>query len=246
MKKLKDSSIFLSVIIPAFNEASRINLSLVINSITDYLKSQKFPTELIVVNDGSTDATLKKLKESQKKHKLKIISYPQNRGKGFAVKTGILAAKGEYRLFLDMDLSVPVEELKKLFPYLKKNEVIIGSRKAKGSRLIVRQSKVRETLGKGFSFLSQLILGVKVRDFTCGFKCFSRNAAEKIFPKSLIDRWGFDSEIMFLAKKVGFLIKEVPVVWKNDPKTRVKFPQDIFRSFFDLAKIRLNDLAGQY
>jgi dolichyl-phosphate beta-glucosyltransferase len=243
---MKDSSIFLSVIIPAFNEASRINLPSVINSITDYLKSQKFPTELIVVNDGSTDATLKQLKEGQKKHRLKIISYSQNRGKGFAVKTGVLAAKGKYRLFLDMDLSVPIEELKKNLPYLKKNEVIIGSRKTKGSRLIVRQSKVRETLGKGFSFLSQLILGVKVRDFTCGFKCFSQNAAEKIFQKSLVNGWGFDSETLFLAKKFGFSIKEVPVIWKNDPKTRVKFPRDIFRSFFELVKIRLNDLAGLY
>lgn len=233
--------LFLSVIIPVFNESKRLgNLDKVIS----YLGSKKdLKSEIIVVNDGSSDNTLILLKKFKD---IKIISYPQNRGKGFAVKTGMLGASGDFRLFLDVDLSTPIEELEKVLPQIPKFEVIIGSRKTDSAKVLIKQSILRENLGKGFTKLSQIILHVDASDFTCGFKCFSKEAADAIFNKVTIERWGFDSEILFLAKKHGYLIKEVPVSWANDRNTKVRFPQDIFNSFAELIKIRLNNLSGRY
>lgn len=240
---MKNSSPFLSVIIPVFNETKRIvNLTF----INDYFSRQKFTFELIVVNDGSQDNTLKKLKQLKKNLNCTIISYSQNQGKGYALRTGMLKATGKYRLFMDIDLSTPLEEFRKFRPWLEKYPVIIGTRKTKDSMLLVRQPPLRELLGKGFTVLSKYILGVKISDFTCGFKCFSTTAAQNIFSKLSINRWGFDSESLFLAKKLHYPIKEVIVVWKNDPQTKVKFPQDILTSLFDLMKIKFNETSGRY
>ncbi len=233
----------LSVIVPVFNESKRLEGLVKIN---EFLKDQKFTSELIVINDGSTDDTLLKLEELQKKVPFTIGSYEINRGKGFAIKTGMLKASGKFRLFMDVDLSTPIEEFIKIQPFLNKYDLVIGSRKMKGAKLIKRQPLIRETLGKIFTLLSQITLGVWVSDFTCGFKCFSATAAESIFNKTTIDRWGFDSEVLFLAKKNGFKIKEVPVSWTNDQGSKVKFPQDIINSLLELLTIRKNDLLGLY
>lgn len=242
----------LSVVIPVYNEEKRVNN---LTQIMSYLKKQKFKWEVIVVNDGSTDKTLKKLKllknkaslfPSRNKLKFKILSYYPNTGKGFAIKTGMLSATGKHRLFLDIDLSTPIDELDKFLPLFKKFDIVIGSRKMKSSNIIIRQSLVRELLGKTFTLLSQKALQMKVSDFTCGFKCFSKKAAEEIFAKQTIQRWGFDSEILYIGKTKRYSIKEVPVIWKNDPRTRVKFPQDIVNSLTELIKIRLNSYRGLY
>jgi glycosyltransferase involved in cell wall biosynthesis len=234
---------YLSLIIPVYNETTRLHN---LKEVIDFLKKQKFLSELLVVDDGSTDETLSELKNWQKKGGLKIISYQPNHGKGYAIKKGMLAASGQFRLFMDVDLSTPLSELKNFLPYLNQADLIIASRKTRGAKLIARQSLIRETLGKGFTRLSQLVLGVGVSDFTCGFKCFSEKAAEKIFKITRIERWGFDSEVLFLAKKLGLTIKEIPVSWKHDAQSKVKFPRDLIRSFNDLATIRLNDLKGKY
>lgn len=229
--------LFLSIIIPLYNEQRRLKK---LAQIYAFFDQQKFRYEIILINDGSTDNTLGALNKLAKKNKFTLITYEKNRGKGFAVKEGMLAAKGKYLLFTDIDLSTPIDEFDKFYPHLKKTNILIGSRKIKGSILQKRQGFVRENLGKGFTFLSQVTLNVYLSDFTCGFKCLPKEAAKKIFSKQKIERWGFDPEILFLAKKFGYEIIEIPVKWSNDPKTRVRFPQDIIRSLLDLCRIRYN------
>ncbi len=233
---------FLSVIIPLYNEEKRIGN---IAHIVKYLSHKKFSWELILVDDGSLDQTAKSVRKFIGKN-ARLISYRPNRGKGHAIKQGMLAASGLYRLFLDVDLSTPIEELDHFLPKLPKFDVLIGTRKARGAKVIVHQPWLRENLGKAFTFLSQTILSVPISDFTCGFKSFSADAAEKVFGHSRISRWGFDSEILFLCHKYSFSIKEIPVTWKDDPGTRVRVPQDIFKSLTELLTVRLNDLRGLY
>lgn len=235
---------FLSIVIPVYNEEKRLEG---LEKVSSYLQSRNFSSELILVNDGSTDNTPRRLKNLSKRISIvKIVSYKENRGKGFAIKTGILEAIGKYRLFTDIDLSTPIEEFDKFFPHLAKHDVVIGSRKRRGARLLVRQPLLRESLGQGFTLLSQALLQLPLSDFTCGFKCFSQRAAEKIFSRQKIERWGFDAEVLFIAKKMGFSIKEVPVSWKNDSQTKVRLPQDIITSLSELIKVRYNDLKKAY
>lgn len=234
---------FISIIIPIFNEEKRITNLL---EIYKYFKGKRLNYEIIVVNDGSTDQTVKKLREISKNFKFKLISYQKNRGKGYAIKLGMLVSGGKYRLFTDIDLSTPIGEFDKFLPYLEKYSVIIGSRRIRGSQIIIHQPNIRELMGKGFTQLSQIVLQLNVKDFTCGFKCFSKSASQKIFDKQRINRWGFDAEILFLAKKFGYIIKEIPIQWFNDPRSRVRFPQDVISSFSDLIKIRYNEFKKIY
>lgn len=234
---------FLSVIIPVFNEEKRIKN--IINIIA-FLKKQQYKWEVIIVNDGSSDKTIDMLKFLKNKLKFKLISLPENQGKGAAIKMGMLTASGKYRLFLDVDLSTPIEEFDKLKPQLKKFDIVIGSRKMKGSSVIIRQSFIRESLGKLFTFLSQITLQMKISDFTCGFKCFSQKAADQIFPFQTINRWGFDSEILYIGKLKNYSIIEVPVEWKNAPGTKVKFPDAIINSLLELVIIKVNGFKGLY
>lgn len=243
----KSVQIFLSVIVPVYNEAARLDG---LTAIFRYLQKQKYKSELIVVDDGSTDKTLEKLQKldsrSRWNDKLKLISYPINQGKGRAVKIGMLTARGKYRLFIDVDLSTPIETLVLAFRQEKKSDIIIGSRRIIGSQILTHQPWIRETLGRGFTRLSQLALGVPVTDFTCGFKLFSAKSAIEIFGKSRISGWGFDSEILFIARKMGYRIRELPVSWVNDGRTRVRFPLDIIRSLVDLLAIRWYEFTGKY
>ncbi len=234
---------FLSVVIPLYNEQSRLKK---LANVYKFLKKQKFKYEVILVNDGSKDNTIKSLNILLKKFNFTLLSYEKNQGKGFAIKTGMLVAKGKFRLFTDIDLSTPIKEFSKFFPYLLKYDVLIGSRKMIGSDMKKRQSLLRETLGKGFTLLSQQVLNLYISDFTCGFKCFSKKAALDIFNYQLIKGWGFDSEIFFISKKRGFRIKEIPVRWRDDPNTKVKFPQDIINSLMDLFKIRYYNFRKRY
>lgn len=240
---MKTDNPFLSIIVPVYNEEKRLTRG--IAEILRFIDEQTFRVELIVVNDGSTDATLKLLKKL-KHPSLRIISYEENQGKGYAVREGMNNAKGDFRLFMDVDLSTPIEELQKFLPYFKNFDVIIGSRRTKDSAILVHQPFLRERLGSVFTWLSSILLGVRVSDFTCGFKCFSRKAAGKLFSLQCLHGWGFDSEIIFLAHKKGFLIKEAPVTWSNDSETRVVLIKDVFLSLIDLTKIRVNDFLGKY
>ena len=235
---VKQKSVFWSLVVPCYNESTRVDN---IVKILEYLRGLDKPWELIVVDDGSTDDTLDKLKSLKKKLDFRLISYKNNRGKGYAVKTGMLAATGEFRLFMDVDLSTPINEIETFSQFVGQYDVIIGTRKTKGAKVLVHQPILREYLGVVFTLLSQLILNTWVSDFTCGFKCFSRGAAQRIFGNTRIFRWGFDSEALFLARKYGFSIKELPVTWKNDERTRVHFPNDIISSLSELLAIRYFD-----
>lgn len=238
------NKVYLSVVIPVFNEEGRVENIIGIDKALRKLSSS---TEMVVVNDGSTDKTLDILKNISVKQPLRIKTYKQNMGKGYAVKRGMLAARGRYRLFMDIDLSTSLSEIPRILKEIEKGyDIVIGSRKIEGAKVTDHQSLIRESLGKFFTFLSRRFLGVGVGDFTCGFKIFTESVSQKVFEKSTIPRWGFDSEILFIAVKYGFKIKELPVEWKNNPLTKVRFPRDLVGSFVELLKIRVNYWRGYY
>lgn len=233
----------ISLIIPIFNEEERIHN---LNALWDYIENRKYIRELIVVNDGSTDKSLTLLTNFQKKTKCKLISYRKNKGKGYAIKKGILSARGTHVVFMDVDLSTPPKMLGGLKKIVRHTDIIVGTRKNNKAILLQRQPRIREVMGAFFTSISQKIIGVNVSDYTCGFKSFSKKAAKKIFTKQRINRWAFDAESLFLAKKYGFSISEFPVEWRDIKGTKVQFPQDAIQSFLDLIQIRLNDIFEKY
>jgi dolichyl-phosphate beta-glucosyltransferase len=238
--------IFLSVIIPAYNEEKRLPKTL--KDIYEYLKGQNYSFEILVVSDGSTDRTCELVEEMKKEiENLEIICETINRGKGYAVRSGMLKAKGEYRLFTDADNSTPIKEIEKMWAEFERGaDVVIGSREIKGAILDPPQPLYRRFLGEGFKLLRKIIVGLwEIQDTQCGFKCFRAEVVEKIFPKCKIDRFAFDPEILILAKKAGYKIKEIPVYWRNDPDSKVKL-KSIFNMAKDLLRIRINLILGKY
>jgi dolichyl-phosphate beta-glucosyltransferase len=168
-------------------------------------------------------------------------------GKGHAVKTGMLAARGRYVLFCDADLSTPPSELEKFWPWLEQGyDVVIGSRKMPGANIVRHQPFWRENLGKVFTWLTDLIATRNISDVTCGFKCFTHEAAQRLFSRSVINDWSFDAEVLFIAQQHGLKIKEVPVTWHDEPGTRVRVLRDAMRALLGLMKIRINAARGLY
>ncbi len=221
----------ISVVIPVYNESDRIQTGL--TEISEWHKLQP-QWEFILVNDGSTDDTAKQIK----KYKfIKLISYPVNQGKGYALKQGVLVATQPLILISDIDWSTPITELPKLWAKINQANLVIGSRKMIGSRVMKHQPWWREWLGRQFTNLSRAWLGLTVSDVTCGFKLFQAPAAKKLFNLAKINRWSYDAEILYLAKKINYKIKEVAVRWKNDEKTKVNLIRDILESFNDLWQI---------
>lgn len=233
----------ISVIIPAYNEEKRLPKTL--NRIYKYLSKTKADYEILVVDDGSKDRTIEAARKT-KNDKTKIISYGRNKGKGYAVKTGMLKADGDYLLFSDADLSTPIEELDKFLKQMKHHDIVIGSRAVKGSDIKIKQPFYRVLLGKTFNLIVQILTIRGIHDTQCGFKLFRKEAAMKIFPKQRIERFGFDVEILFIAKKSGYRIKEMPVVWINDEESKVSPVKDAIRMFRELLTIRYNSLRGRY
>jgi len=233
-------------IIPIYNESKRLKPTIsAINSFATP-KSLKIG-KVIFVNDGSTDNTLRLIKSAKIKFPKKIISYPKNIGKGYAIKQGFLAAKSDYALFFDADMSTPLSEIKKFLPFINKNSrIVIGTSKNGHSTVIKHQPWLRENLGKCFTLLSQIILNTKTTDFTCGFKAFDKTAYQTIGRLMTIPRWGFDSEIIFLATRLDFSIQEKAVLWADKPNTKVNLLKDIYRSFSELVQIRVNYFKGVY
>ena len=240
------ANIKLSIIIPCFNEENRFGKGF--DHYYSYLSKQKYPWELILVNDGSTDETLRLMqKASRKSPNVEVLSYKQNHGKGYAIAQGVKKAKGKYLLFSDIDHSVPIETIESFNKYFKEGyQVVIGSRRVKGAKIEIHQPFGREFLGKGFSFLVKFLIDSKIKDATCGFKAFEGEVAEKIFSKISIFDWAFDAELLFLTKKFHYKIIQAPVVWKNVRGTKVNLQKDVLRSLIGLVKIRLNDLQGKY
>jgi dolichyl-phosphate beta-glucosyltransferase len=240
---MKDS---ISVIIPAYNEESRIQPT--IERTHSYLSEKFRDFEIIVVDDGSTDKTVPVVESlGRGRGNIRLIHYPENSGKGYAVKTGVLASRGDFLLTCDADQSTAIEELEKLFPFMEKGfDVVIGSRGLGESDIVVRQPWYRERMGKTFNMLVRALVIGGFKDTQCGFKLFSGDVARRLFRKSLISGFSFDVEILFLAKKEGFRIKEVPVKWLNSPNSRVRIVRDSAKMFAELFKIRAYWLSGKY
>ncbi len=228
---------FLSVIIPAHNEASSLPLTLI--DIDKHLDEQEYSYEIVVVNDGSTDHTAEIVRRFLPLiANLRLIDNEENKGKGAVVRQGMLEAKGLWRLFMDADNSTSIVEFNKMIPYFKSGyDVVIGSRGVKGSRKMPPQPFYKDISGRLGNLVIQLFLLPGIWDSQCGFKCFSEDAAKRIFSLIKIERWGFDAESLVLAKTLGYKIKELPVFWMNDIRTRVKF-KDYLHVLFETVKVR--------
>jgi dolichyl-phosphate beta-glucosyltransferase len=232
-------SIYLSIVLPAYNEANRIGKT--IEHLLEYLHQQKYCYEIIIVDDGSSDNTSDVVHASAAKETiLNLIRYTPNRGKGYAVKTGMLAAKGKYILFTDADLSTPIEELDNFLRIMEQQnyQIIIGSRGLTNSQILKYQPWFREKMGKIFNRFVQWLVFPGILDTQCGFKLFRAEVIAQLCSQQIIDRFSFDVELLFLAQKLGFKIKEEPVRWANSPATKVNPVTDATRMFIDLLRIR--------
>jgi len=239
--------VYLSVIIPAYNEESRLGPTL--TKIAEFLKTKSYPSEILVVDDGSTDRTGDIVNELREKYPtIKLLSNPQNCGKGYSVRMGVKAAQGEFILFSDADLSTPIEELDKFLAQILENnfDIVVGSRALPDSRIIVHQPIYRVLAGKIFNKIARLFTIKKIKDSQCGFKLFRKEAAKKIFAKTSIKRFAFDVEVLFIAQRQGYKIKEIPVRWYNSPLSRVGFFRDSLNMFLDVIRIWQNYLRGRY
>jgi glycosyltransferase involved in cell wall biosynthesis len=237
----------LSIIIPAYNEELRLPATL--DAIVAYLNSGAEQAEIIVVDDGSSDSTVEIVKKyAQKYARLRLASNGSNRGKGYSVRNGMLAARGEIALFTDADLSTPIEEADKLLTAIRTSgyDVAIGSRAVDRSLIKVHQSVIREQAGIFFNRLVRWIMGIGFSDTQCGFKAFRTARARIIFEQQRIEGFGFDPEILFLAKRHGLRVAEIPVRWSHDAATKVNVAADGIRMFLELLVIRWNAVRGYY
>jgi dolichyl-phosphate beta-glucosyltransferase len=243
--KVPSSSPKVSVVVPAFNEAVRIGDSL--RKIEAYLGKLPFTSEILVVDDGSSDDTSAIVKGFGLKG-LRLIRNEANHGKGFAVQMGALAATGEYVLLSDADLSAPIEELGKLLAAAENQraDVVIGSRAVDRSLISIHQSRVRELGGILFNQMVRLFLGLNLHDTQCGFKLFKREKIRPVFEKLTIWGFGFDPELLFLSSRAGLKILEVPVRWSHAEGSKIRFLRDGIRMFTDLVRIRWNSMRGRY
>jgi dolichyl-phosphate beta-glucosyltransferase len=235
-----------SIIIPAHNEVGRLGATL--DRVLNYIAAQRWDAEVIVVNDGSRDQTPDLVRTyAQTRPALRLLENPGNRGKGYSVRNGMLNAAGEILLFTDADLSAPIEEAPKLFAAIRSGaDIAIGSRWLQPELQTHRQSPLRQLYGRIFNLSLRLVLGLNFKDTQCGFKAFTRQAAQEIFPRQRIERWGFDPELLYLGRKFGFKVKEVPVVWSHSEGTRISPLRDGIRMFGEVLKIRWDALTGKY
>lgn len=235
-----------SIVIPAYNESDRLQNSL--QKIVALLAEQNWSAEVLVINDGSRDNTSQIIRQFASQYPfIRLIENPGNRGKGYSVRNGMLQANGDIVLFTDADLSAPISEAPKLFA-----EIANGADVAFGSRWLVakmqteRQPILRQVAGRMYNILMRLTLGLKYKDTQCGFKAFNRKGVETIFPRQRIERWGFDVELLFLARKFKLKITEVPVAWAHDDRSKINPLLDGMKMFAEMLSIRWNWLMGRY
>jgi dolichyl-phosphate beta-glucosyltransferase len=238
----------ISIVIPAYNEQARLPATLC--SVLAYLRARSFSAwEILVVDDGSSDGTAA---EVERRHaadpRIRLLPNPGNRGKGYSVRHGMLEAASEWVLFTDADLSAPIEELDRLLAAVASGQaaVAIGSRALNRSLIAVHQTIFRETAGRIFNLLMRAATGLPFHDTQCGFKLFRQDAARAVFSRQRIDRWGFDAEALFLARKLGFKVVEIPVRWSHCEGTKVHMFRDSTNMFLDLLRVRWNQLRGAY
>lgn len=233
-----DGNPYLSVVIPAYNEEARITDTLL--RIVEHLDSQSYSFEIIVVDDGSADNTLCAVQKFAKTHpSIKAIHYKPNRGKGYAVRVGVLAASGEYILFSDADLATPIEELDAFWKYISAGaDVVIASRPLKESRLVQRQPFYREWAGRGFNYVVRAFAVRGIHDTQCGFKLFRRDVAKRVFSLCTLEGFSFDIEVLHLVQRLGYSIVEAPVNWYHREGSKVKLLRDGMRMVTDIVRLR--------
>ena len=243
-----ENNTYLSIIIPAYNEEKRLSKTL--QEIDAYSRQQNYGCEIIVVNDGSKDKTcqvVENLKDEAKIANLRLIDNKENHGKGYVIRQGMLEASGQYSLFIDADNSTSIDQIEKMWPFFKQDyQVVIGSRDIKGSITNPSQPLLRRLIGKAGNLVIQTVGGLfGIQDTQCGFKCFTKEVVENVFPKTVINRWGFDVEVLAIAKKLGYKIKEIPVIWKNDLRSTVNL-SGIIKTLFEVFQIRWNFITKKY
>lgn len=226
----------LSIVIPTYNERQRLPATY--RSIVLYIKKKKLQAEIIFSDGSSTDGTKQYIESlvRQKKMPIKTIFDKKREGKGFGVKKGMLCASGDAILFMDADNSTKIEEIEKFIPLLKNYQVIIGSRYA-GVEALVKQNFVRRTVSRGGSMIIRRVSGLEIKDTQCGFKLFKRRAAKEIFSRLYTKGWGFDVEVLLLAKNLGYKIKEVPVKWRDSQGSHLRAGKDSIKTLFEVIRI---------
>lgn len=235
---------FLSIIIPAYNEENRLPNTL--EQIFSFLSKQNYSYEVLVVENGSADRTFEIAKEFTKQFDKLIVIHEENRGKGNAVRRGMLEAKGEYRFICDADLSMPIDELNKFLPpQLNDFDIAIGSREAKGA-IRFNEPRYRHLGGRAINFLIQLLILPNLNDTQCGFKCFQAETAESLFRQQTLMGWSFDFEILYLARRKKLRIKEIPIHWYFDANSKVNAIRDALVMIADIFRIHINALRGKY
>jgi glycosyltransferase involved in cell wall biosynthesis len=235
-----------SIVIPAYNESARLPATLA--SVVGCIRARGWQAEVLVVNDGSTDATAEVVRVfAQSAPEVRLIENPGNRGKGYSVRAGMLEARGEIVLFTDSDLSAPIEEAERLFNAIQGGaDIAIGSRWLESGRQTQRQPLYRQFFGRCFNAVTRAVMGLRFADTQCGFKAFTRAAAQTVFQLQTIERWGFDPEILFIALKRGYHVVEVPVSWHHDARTRMSYLKDGMKMLQEIAQIRWNAFRGLY
>ncbi len=235
-----------SIVIPAYNESVRIRPTL--HALLRHVQEQNWDAEILVVNDGSTDDTAQIVREYGLAHpQVLLVENPGNRGKGYSVRNGMLHARGDICLFTDADLSSPITEAQKLFDAIARGaDIAIGSRWLRSELQTERQPLYRQLFGRIFNLVLRVVLGLHFADTQCGFKAFRHSAAQRIFPLQKIERWGFDPEILYLARRAGLQVEEVPVVWAHSEGTRLHPFRDGMRMFVEVLRIRWNAITGDY
>ena len=237
--------IFLSVVIPAYNEEGRIRGTLA--SLQEFLDGRTYSYEVLVINDGSTDATSEIVGNMARDWpQLKLISNSVNQGKGAVVRHGILSAQGQHILFSDADNATPIDQIDKLLSHIGQYHVVIGSRYCPGSIIHVAQAKHRVVLSRLSNLLIRWILLPGIYDTQCGFKLFQSQPAKQIFNLARINRFGFDFEVLAIAKHLGYNFKEIGVEWNDDPNSKVRAGKEALRTLRDLLKVKWNFLSGRY
>jgi dolichyl-phosphate beta-glucosyltransferase len=235
-----------SIVIPAFNESARISATL--DKVLAYIDQNHWEAEVLVVNDGSLDNTADIVRQyAQRSRLVRLIENPGNRGKGYSVRNGMLQARGDILVFSDADLSSPIYESVRLIREIEKGaDVAFGSRWLEADTQTERQPILRQIAGRVYNILLRGILGLNFKDTQCGLKAFNRAAAEKVFTRQKIERWGFDPELLFIAKKFNMKLVEVPVEWAHDDRSKINPIVDGFKMFLEMLKIRWNGITGRY
>ena len=235
-----------SIVIPAYNECARIEGTL--ERVMGCIQERGWDAEVLVVDDGSTDETVTVVQRWMEKHdRLHLVKNAGNRGKGYSVRNGLLQAAGDIVMITDADLSAPMEEAERLFAAIDEGaDVAIGSRWLDKQKQTVHQPLYRRFFGRCFNKVTKLVMGLPFQDTQCGFKAFRRDAAQTIFRLQTIERWGFDPEILFIARKLKYSIVEVPVTWGHDERSRMSYLKDGMKMLEEMAEIRTNSLRGRY